>query len=140
MTILENHLQAKKANFHQEDLHFVCCDCGEVKPIPHTVGGTGYAVVEREGRDLCCYACCALRDKKQMQEEGKITLYLSRESQEVTNWPGTLRIPCRTITRRTSTKRTLHVWILPKDSPDGNAWKGWKWVATDHDLITLRRL
>lgn len=92
--------------------------CGH--PPTETSGiGTGYGK-DDQGRTFC-YECCAERDREQMRQEGRITLYLTidndatdhngtrlssaREdrafgngrhypgSHKVTNWPGTLSIP-----------------------------------------------
>jgi hypothetical protein len=53
-----------------------------------------------------CYACCAARDRADMRESGRAVLYLTCPERgtvnmlpqhgtrhELTNWPGSLRIP-----------------------------------------------
>jgi hypothetical protein len=87
---------------------FQCVDCKQTKSIPKGVGGTGYA---RTDDGLVCYACCAIRDKKYMRDNGRhdgLYLVLSPPEEgekgskkwEVTNWPGTLRF--RVLRIRTS--------------------------------------
>ena len=64
---------------------------------------------DKDGKKYC-YACCALRDKEQMRTTGKAVLYLTHDtyagegktifhgsfrSGKVTNWPGSLEIPCQ---------------------------------------------
>lgn len=66
----------------------------------HGIDGNGAAV---------CYACCAELDKAQMRETGKAILYLTMlqygdrtfppRASFVSNWPGSLRIDCTSITR-----------------------------------------
>lgn len=83
---------------------FRCADCREAKPFATPSLGTGYARNADNG--LVCYECCGAADKAHMRQHGKIALYLthdniSRNAQypfadgKVTNWPGTLSIPCR---------------------------------------------
>jgi hypothetical protein len=78
---------------------FRCVDCGEEKPVEKE-GGTGYGVDKDDNK--VCYACCAERDKKDMEETGKAVLYLKTDlwqggnrtrrcSGTVSNWPGTLK-------------------------------------------------
>ncbi len=47
-----------------------------------------------------CYPCCGEVDRERMKADGRATLYLARVNNgpngfELTNWPGTLRIPVR---------------------------------------------
>ena len=73
---------------------FVCADCEQTKPFPMDGCGTGYARCDDKPDGLVCYACCGIRDEKQMIETGKAVLYLSMERGAkvgtVSNWPGTL--------------------------------------------------
>lgn len=60
--------------------------------------GSGYGRMA-DGQ-IRCYSCCALEDRERMAQDGRIVLYLSRvnggpNGWELTNWPGTLRIPVR---------------------------------------------
>jgi hypothetical protein len=67
-------------------------------------GGTGYGM-DKQGNKIC-YSCCAEVDRQTMRSQGKISLYLVKTEKkspvsngspfwmpEITNWPGTLRIP-----------------------------------------------
>lgn len=82
-------------------------DCGH-EPSEHLSITPGYGKTA-DGRKIC-YACCAEEDKKQMRETGKAILYLVPKwidspmfgkpgramltKCELTNWPGSLKIPC----------------------------------------------
>lgn len=81
----------------QEGRPAFIADCGhEIPALPAGhCGGTGYAV-DREGRKFC-YQCCAAEDRRQMATTGRATLYLT--GNELTNWPGSLRIPVRAKSR-----------------------------------------
>jgi hypothetical protein len=109
------------------DETFACIDCGKVEKVNHE-GATGYANV---AQGLICYACCAERDKKEMIEKGRITLYLTCEPAhvkyrscrgKVTNWPGTLVFPCATKTGNHNIARVRYdCWFK---GPDGYWWHG----------------
>ena len=72
----------------------ICHDCKQEipPPAPGTIT-TGYGL-SREGHKVC-FACCAKRDKEDMDRTGEAVLYLvksaNRITYEVCNWPGTLR-------------------------------------------------
>jgi hypothetical protein len=87
--LIETQEQARQTR-HVDGVSFRCSDCGEVKPVG-TSCGTGYGY-DKENR-IICYACCGERDKKQMQETGRATLYLVESDGQhwVTNWPNTLK-------------------------------------------------
>jgi len=70
---------------------FTCHTCKQTKLIP-IEGGTGYGC--DKDHNTICYDCCAVQDKRQMEETGKIVLYLDTHKGTVTNWPGTLSIRC----------------------------------------------
>lgn len=72
---------------------FTCADCNVIKLFPFDSCGTGYGRVDDKPDSFICYACCGLRDEKQMKETGKAVLYLSNGV--ITNWPETLRINAR---------------------------------------------
>ena len=74
------------------------CDCGH-EPGPITGCGTGYGQDDK-GKTKC-YTCCAEEDKAYMREHGRITLYLAgtQAETELTNWPGSFRIPIRRIVK-----------------------------------------
>lgn len=78
---------------------FYCSDCKTWKDKP-----TGYAV--KPSKRKSCYECCGIADKRYMDNNNKITLYLSQgenlgysngqygyiygKGWKVTNWPATL--------------------------------------------------
>lgn len=77
-----------------------CFDCGAT--FISNGFSTGYGT-DREGNRVC-FACCGIRDQKDMEKTGKATLYLTLKERpglrlfadgEVGNWPGTLKLPCR---------------------------------------------
>ena len=87
---------------------FVCSTCKTDVSFPLTGCTTGYGIrLDAKGREkMDCFACCAIRDRKDMIETGHATLYLTCPERgtvnmlpqhgtrhELTNWPGTLRIP-----------------------------------------------
>lgn len=75
---------------------FKCSQCKKkVKlPKPGHVGGTGYARTDSGAK--VCYACCAVIDKKYMDEHGRTALYLTYTKGQyfVSNWCGTLKFLC----------------------------------------------
>ncbi len=64
-------------------------ECGHVES-EHSDFTTGYGT-DKDG-NRSCYDCCALGDKKIMDETGKYTLYLVKrdDGRHVTNWPASL--------------------------------------------------
>lgn len=69
-------------------------DCGHIPTVPRSDLSTGYGRTIEGKRH--CFHCCAANDLTNMTRDGRITLYLVRNANgryEVTNWPGTLRIP-----------------------------------------------
>lgn len=69
---------------------FICHQCQQEKEM-QTSGGTGYA--RDNENNLICYACCGENDRKHLlslKVGEKTVFYLANN--EVTNWPGTLRI------------------------------------------------
>lgn len=110
-----------------------CSKCGkECKPEGCS---TGYG--ENSKGEKVCFACCAETDRAEMIETGRATLYLSKRKEapvrekgvylgcdyEVTNWPGTLRLPVlgMTIGRHNFAGRTYKVRLR---GPDGKLWTG----------------
>jgi hypothetical protein len=97
-------------------------DCGHV-PSPHADFTTGYGI-DSDGKKHC-YQCCADREQKRMQETGRATLYLTRDSDgshAITDWPGLLRIhPYHIKHGRHNIARTrTDAWF----SFDGKPWHG----------------
>ena len=81
-------------------LHKFTCDrCGESKEY-ESDHFSGYGT-NSKGEKIC-FLCCAATDKQYMRDTGKAILYLNWNNPEdlndkkpvVTNWPGTLTIPC----------------------------------------------
>lgn len=79
-----------------------CFNCK--KEIVRNSMGTGYAIDNNNHK--ICYDCCAEVDRQTMRKQGKIILYFVKTKKEspipngspfwvpeITNWPGTLRIP-----------------------------------------------
>lgn len=81
---------------------FKCYTCKQIKEL-QTTGGTGYGY--DRARHKICYACCAIRDEKDMLKTGRAVLYLTTEpdiyangqygTATVTNWPGSLKFTGR---------------------------------------------
>jgi hypothetical protein len=68
-------------------------ECGH-PPSPHESFTTGYGVDSDGNRH--CYQCCADQDDKLMQDDERITLYLTKNEEgawKVCNWPSSLVFP-----------------------------------------------
>lgn len=96
-------------------------DCGH-PPSAHGEIDTGYGT-DDNGRTLC-YACCAEGDRKRMRDTGRIILYLCRSQDgtwTISNWPGSLRLPCGIREGRHNIARTrTDVWF----TFEGEDWHG----------------
>lgn len=113
---------------------FTCADCKQTLPV-QTNGGTGYATIA-DGSKVC-YACCGERNKKDMIETGKATLYLSAVRcsyalpnqkwntllARVSNWPSTLefKVSANKAGRHNMAGTRYDVWFT---GPDGREWHG----------------
>ncbi len=101
---------------------FKCSDCR--KTITNTDKSTsGYGIYPNG--DKVCFSCCAYRDLASMRDTGKITLYLSGNSQigyKLGNWPGTLSLrPASYRVGKHNIARTrIDVWFVL----DGFWWHG----------------
>lgn len=103
-----------------------CSRCGDT--FTASGCGTGYGITPSGAR--ICYRCCADDDRAQMQQTGRIVLYLSEETRPdvyarayLTNWPGSLRFKATRIRRgnhNIAGSRT-DVWFI---GPDGYLWWG----------------
>lgn len=123
---------------------FRCSQCGETKPFPLQGGGTGYAI---DQRGFVCYACCGENDRRDMIASGKALLYLTREpiadrhypfaDGKITNWPGTLAMPCRV--RRGHHNIARHRYDAWFKGPDGANWHGVQY-GDNTQIIRCRRL
>lgn len=108
---------------------YICYDCKMPIDTPKH-GGAGYGH-DNTGHRIC-YACCGLRDARQMRETGKAVLYLverenraggaSYRSYHVTNWPGTLDRPvkARRVGRHNIAGKRYDVWF----TFEGAEWHG----------------
>ena len=79
---------------------FICDRCHAENPRAGSGLGVGYGTT-KDGQ-IHCYACCGELDREAMHKTGRATLYLVRNddrSYEVTNWPGTLRLPVRSVSK-----------------------------------------
>tara|TARA_Y100000310_G_C20697297_1_gene826622 strand:- start:530 stop:913 length:384 start_codon:yes stop_codon:yes gene_type:complete len=91
-----------------------------------------------------CYKCCGECDIEYMLENGKNTFYLVRvkhptyEKYEVTNWPGSLRLPVISWSKGSHNigGKRIDVWFR---GPDGKIWWGWKVHGGWSDIIKVRR-
>lgn len=99
----------------------MCNDCGKglsiVKP--------NYGHADDNGiTKRICYDCCAIRDKQQMRDKGKITLYLTQENSHyvIGNWPGTFKVsPFRVkVGRHNMAGKRYDAYF----SFEGKPWKG----------------
>ena len=134
------------------DAPTICRDCGATIPptLPGHIGGTGYAR-DGEGRAVC-YACCGLEDQAHIRANDRITLYLVQKADaptrargvlspgdwEVTNWPGSLRIPVSYIGRgaHNMARTRLDVNFT---GPDGAQWHGVQY-GNNSQVCHCRRL
>ncbi len=107
---------------------FDCVDCGEhkVHVNPNGCGGVGYAIVTEDGTEKkICYDCIGKRDRADMKDRGRITLYLTKNQDGwfVSNWPGTLKMRVREHRsgRHNIAGHRDDVWFR---GPDGKEWWG----------------
>lgn len=124
-TVLHTQSELRNAP-HVAGLMFHCADCGQDKPVK-TEGGTGYGYFGPDQPDNkpICYECCGKREATTMRETGKATLYLEHKGRDtsgwVTNWPGTLRLPCGvSIGRHNMAGKRYDVWFVF----EGYQWHG----------------
>ena len=132
--IIVTQAQARDTR-HIEGVMFRCSDCGETKPV-QTSGGTGYGY--DAAANILCYACCGKRDMADMIENGRATLYLTQPERSapglrldsygrsghaiVSNWPGTMRLPCYVKQgRHNIAGKRYDAWFT---GPDGKKWHG----------------
>ena len=75
---------------------FTCHICKQDKEHESDMT-TGYGLDEHDNK--ICYACCGKQAEQRMRDSGRAALYLTENGQlvksyTVSNWPGTLKIPC----------------------------------------------
>ena len=131
-----------------QDETVICADCGKTVVRPENNFSTGYGTYP-DGRKIC-FACCGERDKKDMRETGRAVLYFTQLDRplivnghkpygilngKITNWPGTLEIPCRYKYGRHNIARwRFDVWF----TFEGQEWHGVN--VGDNQLCKCKRL
>ena len=112
-------------------------DCGH-PPSSHSDITTGYGQ-DSNGRTYC-YSCCADRDRADMIETGRATLYLVKRADwhVITNWPSSLEFRAHDVSRSPrgggfGSQRT-DAWFT---GPDGFIWHAIN--RGDMDLARCRR-
>ncbi len=107
---------------------FICGDCKSEITRESDSCSTGYGI-DKNDRKIC-FKCCAEDDKKQMREQGKISLYLtfpkgSLANIKVNNWPGSLSFPIHYVRngRHNIAGKRYDVWF----SFEGTRWHGVKY-------------
>ena len=103
---------------------FTCSKCGQTKEHKSDFI-TGY-VTNKENEKIC-FDCCAIEDKKQMVETGKIILYFTEKEGKhfVINWPSTLSFPCYpkiALGKHNMAGKRYDYWFK---GPDGFIWHGY---------------
>jgi hypothetical protein len=146
MTILKTQAELKETR-HVEGVHFQCGQCGLVKPVGTSAGtGYGYRRYDDPSQSPICYDCCGENEAREMEETGRATLYLTceplRRNQErktagtVSNWPGTLKIPCHTRAGRHNIAGTRYdCWFTFK----GKEWHGVQY-GDNTQIVHCKRL
>lgn len=112
---------------------FRCSVCKEVKPLNTGEGNrisVGYA---RDRADnLVCYECAGDQEAADLTRTGKGCLYLSIDrmgrpgegfSARVTNWPGTMSFPVKTLSKGRHNMARVRYDVTFK-GPDGADWYG----------------
>lgn len=113
-------------------IHKFHCDFCDRDKMHESYSTTGYGIME--GSKKACFDCCAILDKQQMDrivadkrarvKGGKKLLYLTTTGDQptVTNWPGTLRFKCYSVSKsRTLNMQRVDVWFTDHR---GRAWHG----------------
>lgn len=126
---------------------FTCSKCNQQKTHESDTT-TGYGV-DKSGNKIC-FQCCAEDDKKHMEQNNRITLYLTCEPAHkiksehgrnrvgyVSNWPGTLKIPCTTTVGRHNIAGVRYdCWFTDHS---GNKWHGVQY-GDNTQLVHCRKL
>lgn len=108
----------------------VCDRCGKDIQVPKGSTTPGYGTTP-EG-EIHCFACCGDIDRETMRTQDRITLYLVKADGrwQVTNWPGTLKIPAQVTEGRHNWAR---VQCSIKFQFEGQTWFGRQ--VGDHSQI-----
>lgn len=121
------------------------CDycLNEIGPQPAGSISTGYGHVPagaygNEGGTadkLACFSCCGVLDARNMAESSRFMLY--DVGQELTNWPGTFRVPVRRRRKGShNVARTRHdIWLRYS----GHDWHGVRY-GEHTQIVHLKRL
>lgn len=118
-----------------------CFDCGG--PFTAAGVGTGYGTM-RTGERVC-YHCCGERDKLEMQQTGRLTAYLTKDSTTgkwcISNWPGSLKFPLLTGSSPKISKRGGGFGSQRQDAwfvgPDSHIWHAIN--RGDNEIARCRR-
>ncbi len=133
-------IACKKADNIIEGKSFQCHDCNKVKPI-NKDGGTGYGLLilpDQIEKVKICYDCCAIRDKKEMEETGKFVGYISKDKDNkwhFSNWPGSLKIPAYV-------EKSNHNWWHVQKMNVWFHYGGYRWFGTNigsNDICRAKR-
>ncbi len=97
---------------------------------------TGYGTNDKG--EKVCYACCANEDIAYMQENDKISLYLTQDDIgfTVSNWPGSLKMKAQVTTGRHNMGLTRYDASFT--DPSGNKWYGRK-IGDNTDLVHCKK-
>jgi len=112
---------------------FFCDQCQRIKVHSGQLT-TGYGVMDGKKH---CFDCCAVNDRETMTKDGnskRLPLYLV--GREVTNWPGTLRLPVL------SSSSGRHNWAGSRTDVwfrfNGHTWHGVQYGAFT-DVVHCRQ-
>ena len=100
------------------------CDCGHA-PTPREYT-TGYGTLDGK---TYCFPCCAKRERQQMIDTGKATLYLTMRGGYsqwyLSDWPGGLRFQVKhfQVSDHNMAGKRYDVWFT---GPDGYLWRGYQ--------------
>jgi hypothetical protein len=128
---------------------FTCSVCRKPIEPPANTCTTGYGLDRRHRK--VCYTCCGERDKADMRQTGRATLYLTKKDKEMfvapnlkgklpvwtlTNWPGTLSIEPFNIRfgRHNIAGQRYDVWF----NFEGKTWHGVRY-GDNTELCHCRR-
>lgn len=118
-----------------------------MEKIPYDCGHNGPGAGRDAQGKTHCYACCAEQDKQTMRNDSRITLYLTHDKPysphcyidgKVTNWPGSLSLPCRILYRKDGHNWGIaryDVWFKLEDSH----WHGVQY-GENTQLVHCRKL
>lgn len=115
---------------------FKCSRCKRIRQSTSAYT-TGYGTMPDKPRTKVCFACCGEDDRKALETQDRITLYLVKRKDRyfVVNWPGTLEIPVYVREGRHNIGRTrFDTWF----SVAGKHWHGVN--IGDNDILRCKRV